>query len=58
MLMVNLSTSILTGLVLFTDGFAYVYPWLIAATLLTALRLATGVYFKTATASELSWMKP
>lgn len=46
MLMVNLSTSILTGLVLFTDGFAYVYPWLIAATLLTALRLATGVYFK------------
>lgn len=47
MLMVNLSVSIGTGIVLYTDGFAYVYPWLIGVTLLTALRLATGVYFKT-----------
>ncbi|RYZ93020.1 MAG: hypothetical protein EOO68_22125, partial [Moraxellaceae bacterium] len=45
-LMVNLSVTIGGSIVLYTDGYSYVYQWIMLTALLSALRLATGVYFK------------
>ncbi|HEY6529199.1 MAG TPA: EAL domain-containing protein [Cellvibrionaceae bacterium] len=45
-LMVNLSVTIGGSIVLYTDGYSYVHLWIILTALMTAVRLATGMYFK------------
>ncbi|HMY40052.1 MAG TPA: EAL domain-containing protein, partial [Marinagarivorans sp.] len=45
MLMVNLSVSVGGGIVLYSDGYSYVYHWLALVIVMTVVRLAVGLYF-------------
>lgn len=46
MLMVNLAVSIGASIVLYNDGYAYVYQWLTLVILMTGVRLVNSLYFK------------